>query len=427
MNRRQLVLDSLTLDRRQAALGEAARLRQFAVQLGCPIELETVMLYLTDAMSDAQINGRKLREKLTLLDIAASLEGRSPWTSDEAMRRYIRGMYRLFPRRASLDDAVDPLYPEMVRALVDALLRPTVAQIQDGAMLRLAHYGQLHASQLSRLAWEDVQFKKGCVYLQTTTSRGRSVQLEITNPADVRELQLALRSLFRIAGQGQRRLFSPRCRSRIGGRLVSLGYPASVAWSADRKAATVALNTGLERLGKRSAKQIRDAAILLTASSAWLSTRETVDLQVSALRLEGNGMTIRIPTRRHEIFLPRSRDRSYCPVGAWEQWLAFRRESGVTHSVRPAFLALEGARRLQEPMSPTMLNLMIGRLTETAELDGRYGFMSLRFGGIRGGVREDMPVHAVAAKAGLACLISVDAHRRREEVISSSVAGMIGL
>lgn len=427
MDRRALVFESLSPQRRSAARLEEERLQAFAARLSVPITAETVALYLADAMQTDRSNGRRLRERLSLLDAVAVVDGGPSWGSDPIIRRFVRGMYRIAPRRGPTQNCLDPLYPELVHALVDAVLWRSHAQLRDAALLLLAHHGSLHAAQLSWLQWSDLQILKDSLLVRTKTPRGLPRQIEIGATHGPICPVAAVRRWSEVHERAVGPVFGRRHRCTIAKTLRELGYPASVAWSPNKESKRQTLESAHIRLMQLTPRQTRDRAILLLASAAYLTTHEAVVLTLGDVSSTDRGLELAIIGRRDSVLVSRYSRKEYCPVDAWNAWRRMRERVYAKDPTGPAFVAIEGQTSCAQAITPIMLNLMIDNATERAELVGHWGFMSLRQGAIRAAVRQGMPAHVLARRAGLECLISVEAHRLREELVRSSVAGSVGL
>ena len=147
--------------RLRAADREWRRLEEFCGPLGLSVTEESVVLYLTHTHLTRSTTGRTARTTLQLLDLAAITRGTTPWSRSPDVGRFLQGLHEQAPLGGS--PRADPLYPELVRALVDATMRPTHDQLRNRAAALLAHTTGLPNTVLAELRWRDLSFSRSTV------------------------------------------------------------------------------------------------------------------------------------------------------------------------------------------------------------------------------------------------------------------------
>src|SRR3954462_9854422 len=284
MHRNAVLLASLSADRRQAALAEEVRLRDFCVGHAIPISHESVVMYLAALMREGTHHGPALRRRLSLLDVAAMINGGPPWTSEPDLRQFVRGMYR----RASLrEDArrAAPLYAELVYALVEAILQPSYRQARDSTLLLLAHHARLQSGQAWKLQWKDIRFHKDLVVLACTDRAGmKRIEVRLRATGGLTCPLSALTRLRRLQERAVGPVFGSYDRNNMSRTLCALGYPAEVTHPGHGPIPEATLFSALAKVMAPTPRKIRDKALVLLAYGAYLSTQETVRLRADEVR-----------------------------------------------------------------------------------------------------------------------------------------------
>lgn len=426
MDRRSLVLESLSPRRRGAVQQEEAALLRFCAAHDLPVTREAVAIYLACAMEDPKAHGPSLRARLALLDVAARVTGAEPWSRDPELRLFLRGMYRVAPLRDG-SRTTDPIYAEMIGALVDATIQPSYAQLRDIAVLLLAHHAGLSATQMWRLTWADVSLRRDSLRI-TLGARGARPSRVLTVPA-TGGITCPVAAVARLHAEQAKAVgpvFASRHREGMYATLSSLGYPATVA-SAPQRPTARALQAIARRLMGPTARQVQDRGIILLAFAACLSTHEVIRLRTADLRAQDEAVIVHARGRSVAVRVGMAADPRYCPVRAWEEWCAIRQGPTSEGTGALAFVDARGPQPWTRPLTYKSLNRIVHAATETAGLEGRWGFLSLRQGAIHTAVRAGQSAHSIAHQAGLESLVSIEAYQGREELVRGSLAGHVGL
>ncbi|HMM95583.1 hypothetical protein [Phycicoccus sp.] len=385
------------------------------------------MLYLTHTHLTRSTTGRTARTTLQLLDLAAITRGTTPWSRSPDVGRFLQGLHVQAPLGGS--PRADPLYPELVRALVDATMRPTHDQLRNRAAVLLAHTTGLPNTVLAELRWRDLSFSRSGVEIHVRDhwyTHLRNLMLHLHQDPDTRICPLnALRVLRRADAAGDDLVLGSetgKCHvSRLG--LATRQLPYQPHPTAKSKARAVSVVFQLTQPGPQ---QIRDRAIILTSYGAALRGREALALRQCDVEDLPNGLLLRVAGRRRAVGLPTAENPLYCPREAWRDWLG-RLDPRQCHADQRAFLQVSASAVWNLPLSPMGLNYLIHQRCGQARLKGHYTFTSLRVGFIRNSIRNDAQAHRIASAADLTSLLSVERHAVRETILSDNVAGIIGL
>ena len=172
---------------------------------------------------------------------------------------------------------------------------------------------------------------------------------------------------------------------------------------------------------------MRDRALLLLGFAAALRTHEVSELTQGDIEIQPRGLLLHIPGRHRPTAVPRDPVPAYCPVLAWDEWRSTMHDQGHSGPGLPAFPQLPGDRISVEPLHRHALNVLVRQRTAQAGLFGDYVFTSLRAGVIRTALRQGVPPHRIGAHADFQSLGGVQRHESREQLLRTSVAGMLGL
>lgn len=407
-------------ERIEAARAEAARFSGFREQLGLKDDVEAVSLYITH-LGD-QSNGAAVRRRLQSLDLERRLRGVEPWLADRDVRALLRGLHHNLGRGAEGQGHYDPLYIELVHAMLDATYVPTLWQRRAVAAMILYERTELSVAALARLTWGQVHLTKRQVTISVVQRLGR--------------------------GQPSHRDWRlPSMPTGEACPVVALSHlPASRfvvvdkdgAWDRDRLHADLAplltreagpnrLRLALADALRLSPLQYRDRALLTMGYAAGLRTGEAGRLLQGDIEIREGGLVAKIAGRRRVTPIPRAHDDRRDPVTAWQAWLACMASQDKTGPQRPAFPTCNHTVIEDRPLAAQGLNLVVRQRCEQAALDGRYVWTSLRTGMMRTALRADADEWAVASQADLTSLGSVHRHERRENLLRHSVAGRLGL
>lgn len=419
-SRASLLAPAVTVERHKGADLEASEYRRFCDRLRLPVSAEAVVLYLTWVSEDLDESGRAVRRRLARLDLAARLAGAPPWSSDDVVRRFLRGLHR--ERALGAGEARgEPLYAELVHVLVDALMRPTATQQRDRAAILLAAQTGLSSAALARIYWHQVRLRRDCAELSVPPPPGRQrwgpsvVTVEATGGALCPVL--ALRRLRAASGQ-----LGP-----VFGSTGGVWDAAQVLRAVNHLAATGGDVAAAVAGVSVSPRQLRDRAVLLVGYGAALRTHETTSLTRADLVESDEGLLLQVAGRKEATAIPHDAGQPSDPVAAWQAWTREAQRQGHEHPGEPAFLVVSGSRIWRKPVNDQALNDIVQEACNLAGLSGHFVYTSLRAGLIRTALRADQQTHDIAAHTDLRSLGSVTRHLRREHLLSRSVAGQLGL
>lgn len=420
MSRYLTLADAVPPRRRMQGEREAAMFRAFCSAHGLIEGVEAVALYLT-AHSDAE-TGPATRRRLQRLDLVRSLGGLTPWSGDPVVRALLPGLHRERPIGPHTPGHVDPLYLELVHALVDATYVPTVHQRRAAAAIILRASTGLPSSALARLTWDQVHLTRKRVVITVDRRVGRAAPSRMSW------------TLKALPGDPACPVTSLLCLR--GGTYVLVGKPA--VWDEARLRESLepyvrrgstdgALASALIEVDQGLPDRVRDRALLALGYGAALRTYEASDLRLRDVIVCEGGLVLRVAGRRSEVNLLSATDPRYDPVRAWLAWVARMDRRALAGAEAPAFPACNYSVIEGRPLAAQGLNRVIrGRCTE-ADLRGRYSWTSLRSGMMRTALRQDAPEWAVAYQSDLRSLGSVQRHERRENLLRRNVAGQLGL
>lgn len=416
--RRRLLSAVVAPRRLTSADSEYDAFASFCHRLQVPVGVDALCLYLT-WLRDRGCVARQIQRTLEALDLHARMVGEEAYSDQREVRRYLRGLYRESHIGAAAERC-DPLYRELLEVLVTAVMSPTADQLRDQAAILVAAGTGAAARPLARVTWQDVRWTADGARItlpppRTSTRRPRALELHHQDGP-----HCPIRALRRL-----------RESTGIEGGYVFGGTGG--LW--DGKRVRRALRHIEEHHGDLAAslravsvspKQLRNRALLILGYGAALRTLDAAHLQVQDLDLTSEGLLLRVPGRRLETGVPADPDMPCDPGSAWNAWLAAtgRLEDRPR---RPAFPQINGGYITGRTLSSYGLNHVVQQATRRAQLQGRYGFSSLRIGFIRTALRNDAQSHDIALDVGLRSLQSVTRHERRENLIRHSVAGQLGL
>ncbi|NHA68750.1 site-specific integrase [Phycicoccus flavus] len=413
--------------RLRAADREWRRLEEFCRPLGLSVTEESVVLYLTHTHLTRSTTGRTARNTLQLLDLASITRGTTPWSRSPDVARFLQGLHVQAPLGGSA--RADPLYPELVRALVDATMRPSHDKLRSRAAVLLAHTTSLPNTVLAELRWRDISFSRSAVDIHVRDhwyTHLRNLTLHLQQDPDTRICPVnALRVLQRADAAGDDLVLGSetgKCNvSRLG--LVTRQLPYQSHPTAKSRARAAAVVSQLIQPGPQES---RDRAIILTSYGAALRGREALALRQGDIDDLSNGLLLRVAGRQRAVGLATEENPLYCPREAWRDWLG-RLDPHQCQAAQPAFLQVSASAVWNVPLSPMGLNYLIHQRCSQARLKGYYTFTSLRVGFIRNSIRQDVQAHRIASAADLTSLLSVERHAVRETILSDNIAGIIGL
>lgn len=416
--------------RLNAVDAEDARYDTFRQRHGLQDDRDAVMLDLTHLLDAEGRSGTVLRRRLQLIDTRWVMEGRPAPSRDRTVRAFLRALHH----EAALGPTTqrEPLYTEQVASILDALHEDRLQQRLDVALLYLANATGMSVSALSVLAWNDLRLYK---YRLVIALRGRDSgrvreRIEV-HADDFPHAVAAVHDLRRQVGPRQGPVFAqysealaaPTALNHVLRRLDSRRDPWG--WQTAAPQAEQMLSTHAEEVSRPSRRQLRDAALILLGFSACLQTLEAQQLRLDDIRVDANGLTLQMPTRRWRVGVPYGRHPGTCPVRAWTAWEGVYATTAPGNA--PAFPGLASNYETYRPLAHAALSNIVRDRALAARIDGQYGFTSLRMGFIRSAMRADLPELLILRQAGLVAPHALAEHRRREQLISHSVVGMLGL
>ena len=158
---------------------EASSFVAFCSRLDLDETAESVTLYLTSLL-DQGLPVRRIRERLQLLDLDRRLRGLVAWHQDPDVRTFLRGLFANRPVGANRGH-YDPLYLELVHAMVDACRAPSDDQRRALAARILRERLELTTATMARLRWSDVRLGKHRTEVDVTTKVGRGTATASTH------------------------------------------------------------------------------------------------------------------------------------------------------------------------------------------------------------------------------------------------------
>jgi integrase len=419
-------------DRTAAACREWERLRAFTIRHGIANDAAASSLYLTELLESTDTTVQALRYRLRLLDLAAVLHDLPRPSASPDAQLFLRGLSRTGTVRAERNR--EPIYPEMLGAMLDAISRDDLSQRRNVALLLIAAHTGLPKTALRLLRWEHVRLHADRATLHVPDrpgARGTAGAVVLhSRPGDCLCAVTALRDYRQRVGPAHGYLFGATqhvppglCTLDPVLRLLRTG-----PWRNDRlPASRPTILTALAQLRTDTASQTRDRSLLLLGFVACLTTSEAVSARLDHADIEPRGLVLTLPGRQHPAVVPRRAGR-HCAVQALQAQLELRSATLQTDG-DCAILWLQAKRSAQrwQPMAHRTPTEVVQHWANAAALQGEFTFTSLRIGFIRTAARAHSPETLVLQQAGLRQLASVAAHRQREELIRSSVAGRVGL
>lgn len=406
--------------RRLQAARETAQFATFCSAFDLDEEVEAVSLYLA-SHADAE-TGQATRRRLQYLDLDRRLSGRPAWSANPDVRALLRGLHRARPIGPQTPGHVDPLYVELVHALVDATFVPSVHQRRAAAAIILCASTGLPAAVLARLTWDQVHLRRRQVVVTVSqrVGRGAPTQRSWTLEALPDDPACPVAALLPLGG----------------GRYVLVDQPA--VWTEAKLRRSLdsyvrnrrsqgALSLALLEVGLGAPARARDRALLTLGYGAALRTHEASALRRRDVIVREDGLLLRVTGRRSEVLVPSVTDPRYDPVRTWLEWVARLDEQALTKPEAPAFPTCNYSVIEGRALAAQGLNRVIRARCAEAELRGRYSWTSLRSGMMRTALRQDAPAWAVAYQSDLSSLGSVERHERRENLLRRNVAGQLGL
>ncbi|QSR33387.1 hypothetical protein CFI00_0135 [Nocardioides sp. S5] len=409
VDRDEVLKVAVASGRAERAAAEASAYAAFRSRFDLGDIAEALTLYLTTLL-DEGLPTRAIWERLHLLDLDRRLRGLAPWHRQPDVQTFLRGLFSDRPV-GDRHSHYDPLYLELVHAMVDACRVSTPDQRRALAASIVQGRLGLSAAAMARLRWRDVQIGTHQVQIRLATKVGRGAAVAQTHSldasfGDTRCPVAAIRSL-RSLGGGEF-VFGANGRSidvnRLGRLLKSGGQDASAP------------------------AQRRDPALLLIGYAAGLRTGEALHLRQRDVDTQDRGLVVSVPGRRRLTYLPSAAAPAYDPATAWSTWLQQLETGGLRHPDGLAFHATNFSVIFEKGLAEVGLNRLVHQRAEEAGLTGRFAWTSLRTGMIRTAVRDGVRSHVIASHADLVSLGSVQRHERRETLLSDrNVAGKLGL
>lgn len=409
MDRDDALKGSVAPRRAERAKLEASRYAAFRSQFELDDAAEAVTLYLTTLL-DRELPTRAIRERLHLLDLDRRLRGLPSRHQTHDLQTFLRGLFSDRPI-GDRHSHYDPLYLELVHAMVDACRVPTADQRLASAARMLRERLGLGAATMARLRWADVHVGKDQVQLRLATTVGRGAPVAVS------------RSLEAAFGDPLCPVAAIRALRPLGGGdyvFGASGRPLDV-----NRLGRLLLPGGA---GASTPAQARDPALLLIGYAAGLWTGEALSLRQRDVVSHDRGLVLSIRGRRRLTYLASATDPAHDPATAWSTWLDTLETHALRHPDGLAFRATNFSVTFKKGLAEVGLNRLIHQRADEAELTGRFAWTSLRSGMIRTAVRDGARSHVIASHADLVSLGSVQRHERRETLLNSrNVAARLGL
>ena len=394
--------------RAERVRSEAVAYEGFCSRFDLVDSAEVVMLYLTTRLSEGAAS-RHMRMRLQLLDTNRRMQGLDPGHQDPDVRTFLRGVFSSSPVGEKRSH-YDPLYLELVHAMVDACRVPIDDQRRVLVARMLRDRMGLTNADMARLRWSDVRIGNGRLTIEITRKVGRGKAASSTG------------ALAAEVGRATCPVAAVRAlRSVDGGEFVlgERGKPIDVN--------RLARMLNAEGYSSPLPAQVRDPALLLLGYAAGLRTKEALRLRQSDVSTHDKGLVLSIQGRRRLTYLPSSPLRDYDPLQAWTDWIERLEAHGLRNPARLAFHATSFSVVFEKGLGEVGLNRMIHQRAEMACLSGRFAWTSLRSGMIRTAVRNEVRQHAIAAHADLAVARFRAAPRApRDAAESAKHSGTVG-
>ncbi|WP_416954967.1 hypothetical protein ACNKF0_00110 [Nocardioides sp. T5] len=376
MSRDLTLAGAIPQRRRLEAEREAARFATFCSAFGLDEGVEAVSLYLA-AQADVE-TGQATRRRLHYLDLVRRISGQPPWSTSPDVRALLHGLHRARPIGPQAPDHVDPLYVELVHALVDATFLSSVHQRRAAAAIILHASTGLPAAVLTRLTWDQVRLTRRQVVVTVSqrVGRGAPAQRFWTLQALPDDPACPVASLLLLRG----------------GRYVLVDKPA--LWDEARLRGSLdpylrnsdtegAVGLALLEVSQGSQSQVRDRALLTLGYAAALRTHEATHLRRRDVSVREGGLTLQVAGRRSEVTVPSVANPRYDPVRAWLAWVALMDAQGLSALEAPAFPTCNYSVIEARALAAQGLNRVIHTRCAEAGLRGRFAWTSLRIGMMR--------------------------------------------
>ena len=430
-NRREALERGLSRTRAAALAKERGAFEDFRRTFGLAEGPEVVALYLS-WLAQPGVSGRAIRHRLALLDLDRRLRGGPAWSEEPEVRTFLRGLHS----HVALDSSgqrSDPLYVELVHALVDATMLPNLEHLRAVAAILLADATDLPAAVLARMTWDNVHLTKKRVVVTVTrrSTRGVPFQARFTvcaEPGNDHCVPSALRRLRRASPPGNRFVFGSKGNVRDHDRVLRFLAPlrrrdrtATVAVKQEELSAALATAT------EPGPTQLRDRALFLVAFAGALGAAEASNLRCQDIQVEDAGLRLRVAGRKGATYIPTAAECTYDAAAAWTAWSDRLSEQDCLEGDAAAFPHVNQSHIWPDRMSNGALNYAVHQRCSQAALIGTYTFTSLRTGMMRTAIRADIRSHSIAAHADLRTLGAVQRHERRENLLRHNIAAMLGL
>ena len=411
-------------ERARAARAEWNRFNGFCAALRVdPRDSDSCIVYLTHLFESDHLSGAQLNRRLGLLDLVRDLDGLPRWRSQTEVRLFMRGLLRTARLQDNREQS-DPLYREHVALLIEQTLRPTPKQARLRAGVLLFHHTGWPALAVSRLKWCDIDLrrKERTVVTWPDGFRYPSQRRELVvvdHPDGLHPLRDALTRVRGLADTSPFVTWPP------------FDYSHTAAPFLVRKAKTVLENCQGDPAAavwvvSRSPEQVRNRAAMVLGFGTALTTRETLKLKQGHVEVTGSGLVVSVPGRRRQVGIPRDPGTLVDPLDAWEEWISEADSWGLADPEAPVLLDAHNLGLYPHGVGEPGLNRIVQVPAASLRMKGRFGWQSLRFGAIRTAIRDNERTHHVAALAATT-LGTVAIHQQREQLISHSVAGQLGL
>ncbi|NYI99944.1 integrase [Nocardioides thalensis] len=399
-----------------------AEWQRFLAVMQVPADTSGILLYLTFLREGERLPTRQIDSRLSYIDLAQRMRGQEPFRKSRDVQTFMRGLAKADPLGHTVP-ASDPMYREIVDAVIDAVMRPDAEQQAAIAAVLLQDRLRCGVAGLIRLHWRDVTLRRGSVSIQCPSPPGSRGKPQTSKQVTIESIggpMCPVAALHRWHEQGGRpsdRVFPTLHKSgrgKLRAALVTLRRTGDV-FTAVSQAST-------------APRQLRARALLLLAYGAALTSQEARHLAVGDIEVVPEGLVLRVEGRSYPSLLRQDPGMPGCPLLAWQEWFAVLKQADLAEPDRPAFTRLQQGNPGGEPMSQSGINDVVKWAAAAAGFTrDHYSFSSLRWGAIRTAFRADVPLHSVAHLTGLKAFDGLARHHRREQIVRRSVAGQLGL
>ena len=404
----------------------------FCAQYKLTATADAVALYLVHLLETRSRSVAALRYRVRLLDLSAVLAGEPPPSRDRSLRLFLRGLHRTLAD--GTENSRTPLYLEDIDALLYAVDRDRTHQLRDIAFVLLADTLPVPVDVIRQLQWHQLRLRKNQLVLdlpQQQCARGPRGQVSVPEGGGPTCPVRAMGAWSRHVGPANGYVFATRGHRTPGmKRAAELLAPLpsrGPQWRGPpAPAGDDILRPYLELLDQPRPRELRDRAIITLAFAACLTSDEARRLRVSHISQVPQGLLVHVPGRSGPVGVPRAAVARRCAVSAWQAWLAKLQDSGLDSDL-PAFPRVQEQAITSSQLDGYAPTWLLLRRCEQAGLRGNYGFTSLRIGFIRTAARTGVPEQVILRQAGLSRMDSVLLHVRREQLVSHTVAGQLGL